>query len=305
MTDYIITFSDGWIDSYGFERSLARLAVPLFTGQDNVTFHFCTSCKIMMDAAARLLSLANQIASKGITIHMIFEGEKSDVMNYLNRANFFNLLSKDVVVSPPLTSLRNVQSFHGTNNGLVELDAVGPAESDTNPELISRLQKAVGGQFKDFQNRSTLENAVYTIFSELINNIHVHSQTKLPGCAALQVYPNGKKVQIVVSDSGVGLLKTLKPKLSKQDLESIADSELIRLLFRNELEWNNEGNGQGLQNCVGKALKYSGQVDIRLATCSVTLRSTQGRYEIDSNAVYQLNLFHMEGTHICFTFEIA
>lgn len=305
MADYTITFPDSWIDANGFERTLAQLSINSFTVQDKVTFRFCSSCKIMMDAAARLLSLANQLISTGITTQMIFDGERSDVLNYLNRANFFKLLSEDVIVSPPSTSLRNIQSFHGTNDGLVELDTVGPAESDTKPELISRLQKAVGAQFKDYQGVHTLEDAVFTIFSELVNNVHVHSQTELAGCAALQTYRLGKKVQIVVSDSGIGLLETLKPKIYEQDLNNVSDSELIRLLFRNQLEWENEGKGQGLQNCIKKALKYPGKVDIRLATCGVTLQSKQGRYEMDLNTSYQLNLFHIKGTHICFTFDIA
>jgi hypothetical protein len=122
-------------------------------------------------------------------------------------------------------------------------------------------------------------HAAFTIFGELINNVRDHSQTPLDGFAALQAYPGGNKVLVVVSDSGIGLLNTLKPKLRTQFARDLSEVELIRRLFHDELEWDHRRNGQGLPACASQALKHKGNVDIRLETCSIHLKPSQGVYE--------------------------
>jgi len=47
------------------------------------------------------------------------------------------------------------------------------------------------------------QNAAWTIFTELIDNVFSHSQTPLDGYAALQVYARGNIVKVAVSDSGL------------------------------------------------------------------------------------------------------
>ncbi len=51
------------------------------------------------------------------------------------------------------------------------------------------------------------------MFSELVGNVYEHSRTQLDGYAVLQVYKNGNSARIAVSDSGDGLLNTLRPSL--------------------------------------------------------------------------------------------
>ena len=88
-----------------------------------------------------------------------------------------------------------------------------------------------------------LEGAAWTIFAELIDNVFSHSQTQLDGYAVLQprtlfglpipvfyrqqflpsqlIHPNheyrgGKMLQVAVSDSGLGIMETLRPALNSE-----------------------------------------------------------------------------------------
>lgn len=55
---------------------------------------------------------------------------------------------------------------------------------------------------------------VWTIFERTDpEHFFDHSDTQLDGYAALQVYPGGNKVSVAVSDSGRGIINTLRPAL--------------------------------------------------------------------------------------------
>jgi hypothetical protein len=256
----------------------------------------------MVDAAVRLLSLTNQLTAEGVQVTFVFENQQHEAMNYLNRANFFSLLSEQVQIIPARPDPSRVSSYQGRNPHLVEFrplrTGVHEAYSSVRPvphQLADALDVAIGGK--------RWGHTPYTIFSELINNVYDHSQTELDGFAALQIYPLGEKAQVVVSDSGIGLLETLKPKLLSLHAKQLNDAELIRYLFNGGLAWKNAGNGQGLQECAHQALRYRSSISIRLSTCSVHLHPSPREYE-RAQEYYQQNLVPLKGTHICFSFPL-
>ncbi len=55
-----IIFPDQWINADKFEQTLRQASTNLFSSQGKITFRIPSSCKVMVDAAVRLLSLANQ-----------------------------------------------------------------------------------------------------------------------------------------------------------------------------------------------------------------------------------------------------
>ena len=306
MTEYIIRFPGQWITADQFEQALHQVSVPSFSRGSSITFRFLPACKVMVDAAVRLLSLANQLASEGMPVTMVFEDEPNGAMSYLNRANFFSLLSEKVRILPVRPDPSYTRLFYGNSRNLVEFEPVSPTYSERidDPPIPTRLADALTTVMEGYPDLAAFRGATYLIFGELINNIRDHSQTRLDGFAALQVYDKGKKVQVVVSDSGIGLLNTLRPKLLTQVARDVSEAELIRLLFHNELMWSKRGSGQGLFECAHRALKYEGSVNIRLETCSVQLRPAHGIYESIS-ALYRSNLVQMKGTHICFSFPLS
>ena len=298
MTELTITFPDQWINADKFEQALLWQTVPTsFEPNTAITFCIPTSGKIMVETAIRLLSLINQLAVEGVSVTLTFEGKQNEAMSWLNRANFFSVLSEQVRVLPLRPDSTAFQRYQGQSKNLVEFKSIGLSYNEQyRQSLPSQLANTLEVLMETHPDRKSFSNAAYTIFAELINNVYDHSQTILDGFAALQVYPQGKKVQVVVSDSGIGLLETLRPKVSMH----LPDVDLLRLLFRGGLTWS-ETRGIGLHACAKKALKYHGRVDIRLATCSISLQPSSGSYE---KVHLQANLALIKGTHICFSFPL-
>jgi hypothetical protein len=119
-TEHIVTLPDHWITADKFEYTLRRTSLPSFFDSTGITFRFPPSCRVMVEAAVRLLSLANQLIVEGVPVTIVFEGQQNEAMSYLNRANFFALLSEDVRVLPSRPDLTSVKRFQGQNKNLIE-----------------------------------------------------------------------------------------------------------------------------------------------------------------------------------------
>jgi hypothetical protein len=301
--EHIITFPGQWTTADKFEQALRQTALSSFSNTARIVFRFTPSCRVIVDAAVRLLSLANQLIAGGIPVTMVFEGEQNETMSYLNRANFFTLLSKHVRVLPVSPDPAYAKWSQGQSRNLVEFASIGSHYSDQVASIPPQLANALDAALAARPDHTSLSRAAFTIFAELITNVHDHSQTVLDGFAALQVYPQGGRVQVVVSDSGIGLLETLRPKLLTPTAKRLADAELTRLLFCDDLIWNKKDKGMGLPQCAHVALKYKGSVGIRLETCSIYLKPSFHGYETN-NVQYQQDLVSLKGTHICFSFPL-
>jgi hypothetical protein len=303
MQEHIITFPEQWITADKFEQVLRQTSLSSLSNPAEIAFRFPSSCRMMVDSAVRLLSLANQLIAGGIPVTMVFENDQNGTMSYLNRANFFTLLSEHVRVLPMRPDPTYAKRHQGQSKNLVEFASIGSHYSDHVEAIPRRLANALEAALEARSDHTSLSRAAFTIFAELITNVHDHSQTVLDGFAALQVYPQGGRVQVVVSDSGIGLLETLRPKLLTPTAKRLADAELIRSLFCDDLTWNKKEKGMGLPQCAHVALKYKGSVGIRLETCGIYLEPSLRGYETN-NVHYQQNLILLKGTHICFSFPL-
>ena len=65
-----------------------------------VALVFPAGCKLMIVAIVRLLSLANQLASDGKRVRLVFLEGASGTMGYVDRMGFFDRLSDAVEVAP-------------------------------------------------------------------------------------------------------------------------------------------------------------------------------------------------------------
>jgi hypothetical protein len=300
----LVTLPDRWINASLFEQALQSAWNSLCSPpskKTTITFSFLPSCKLMVDAAVRLLSLANQLAATGISVTFAFEGEQHEAMSYLNRAYFFPLLSERVHVLPRRPDPKLTERFQGQNPRLVEFKALHPRYDKAVDEVPVQLADALDSAIAGRSNVQQFDQTPFTLFCELINNVYDHSHSDLDGFAALQVYQQG--VLVVVSDSGIGLLETLRPKLLSQEAQHLEDPELIHRFFRGELDWNDHKNGQGLQECARRSLKHWGSIDIRLATSRVFFPPSPAGYE-RTNTHYHQGLVPLKGTHICFSFPL-
>ncbi len=297
-----IQFPGKWIDASKLEDTL-NAANP-HTSQDNdIVLTFPTGCNIMVDAAVRLLSFVNQLDGCTKRVKLVFEAGYDGTMGYLDRLGFFSHLSPRVVTNPERPEISAAEIFSGENNGLVEIGAISRHTRDDT--LPRRLTNALMLACAHRDDANELKGAILTILKELIDNIFSHSETELPGFAALQFYPGGKNIKIAVSDSGKGLLSTLRPSLAVESptLANLSDTDLLVEVFRQGLSRHGKDRGCGLKGCADKAIKFNAELDVRLFNSRVWLKPGRAGF-IPNRAYCYNNLPWIWGTHICFTFSL-
>jgi hypothetical protein len=303
MTGNSITFSEGWITADTFEHGIQPLfKTPLPNGA-RIAFFFPQSCKVMVDAAVRLLSLANQLVARGQDVVFIFNGEQNEAISYLNRANFFACLSPQIQVLPERPDSSYAERYQGNNKSLVEFKSISPDNYKASLTIPTQLKEALKTATSGRADCTQLCHTAFTLFGELIDNVYSHSQTELNGFAALQVYSRGNRVQVVVSDSGIGLLETLRPKLLYCSDKQLSDAELIHSLFHGDVSWDTQGRGAGLKRCAQLAMRHGSTVNVRLATCHMCLSPSSKGYDM-INMGYSQALPLLQGTHISFSFPL-
>jgi anti-sigma regulatory factor (Ser/Thr protein kinase) len=298
-----IQFPPCWVDGLLFEQTVAQFANPHCTDKSAVRLHFPTRCKIMIDAGVRLLSLANQLRHTGKTIVLDFEEGESGTLGYLDRMGFFDLLHSDIFVRPHRPFVSGADLYRGSNQNLVEFACISPNQRDR--ELPNRLTEALSEAVKYRSDRHALEHAAYTVLAELIDNIYEHSATELDGYAVLQVYQQGGRVKVAVSDSGKGLIGTLRPSLNMdyRDRANLSDTELVVEAFRSGLSRHGDVRGCGLKTSADQAIRFRADLDVRLPGCFVRLVPSVDGYKPHKALIYD-NLPIIWGTHISFDFYL-
>jgi hypothetical protein len=121
MQQCIVSFPAQWVNASRFETALRSSCGPHDAGTFEVTFEFPTNCKVMVDAAIRLLSLANQLAFATRRVRLHFEEGEAGTMGYLNRMGFFDHLRADVEVLPARPAYSGAEIHRGGNQALVEI----------------------------------------------------------------------------------------------------------------------------------------------------------------------------------------
>lgn len=257
----------------------------------------------MTDTIVRLLSLLNQLDHCSRRVTLDFESPDSSTIGYLNRIGFFDHLSSQVVVLPQRPAQSAAAIYKGNNPGVVEIARINPKARDQS--LLSRLTGAIKRACKKRSDSSDLESAAWTIFAELIDNVFSHSQTLLDGFAALQVYPKGNCLKVAVSDSGLGILETLRPALKAEQprLANLSDIDLLVEVFRNGISRHGADRGCGLKGSAVKAIRFKAELDVRLPNARVLLVPSKNGYAPNTAYCYR-DLPLIWGTHICFTFQL-
>ena len=257
----------------------------------------------MIDAGLRLLSLFNQLDSSTHRVRLHFDDGQAGVMGYLNRMGFFDHLSPRIEVRPERPDFSGADVYAGMNTRLVEIARINrDVRDDHLPScLTDTLMRACGKR----PDASDLEGAAWTIFAELIDNIFSHSETRLDGYAALQVYPRGQRLSVAVSDSGLGIMETLRPALKQESpvLSRLSDLELLVEIFRQGVSRHGTDRGCGLKGSAAKAMKYKADLDVRLPDIRVLLKPGGHGYRADTAYCFGA-LSLIWGTHICFTFRL-
>ena len=289
------------MNASALEATLGANCEPHKSSNIEIEFRFPAGSKVMIDAGLRLLSLFNQLDFSTHRVRLHFDEGRAGVMGYLNRMGFFDHLSPRIEVLPERPDFSGADVFSGKNTGLVEIARINRDVRDN--DLPSRLTNALMRACGKRPDASDLEGAAWTIFAELIDNIFSHSQTPLDGYAALQVYPRGHRLSVAVSDSGLGIMRTLRPALKQESpvLSRLSDLELLVEIFRQGVSRYGADRGCGLKGSAAKAMKYRADLDVRLPYIRVLLKPGVQGYRADTAYCYE-QLPLIWGTHICFTF---
>lgn len=292
-----------WIDASAVEMAVQHGGHPHGPETYDVEFRFPVGSQLMIDAAIRMLSLANQLAATSRRVRFVFDEGEPGTMGYLNRVEFFDHLTHEVEVLPARPMLSTAAVHRGGNAGLVEIARINKDHRDHG--LLGRLADAVKRGCASRADIQELTDAAWTIFAELIDNVFSHSQTPLDGYAALQVYPRGDRLMVAVSDSGVGIMDTLRPALqnTNPNLANLSDLDLLVEIFRQGISRHGSDRGDGLRGSAAKAIKFQADLDVRLPFQRVRLTPARGGYA--PNTAYCFDrLPLLWGTHIAFTFRL-
>jgi Histidine kinase-, DNA gyrase B-, and HSP90-like ATPase. len=297
--------SGTWVGSVSFEEALAISGSPLDLNCSMVEFVVPTGCKIMIDAAARILALCNQLVLLKKSVSIDFSACKA-TLTYFNRLGFFDHLDGQVDVLPNRPKWSAAKAHHGNNDGVVELASIDHRSPDeTIPKRLKNSLVSCAGE--------RYSQSAFTVISELFGNVRDHAQSQIAGFAALQHYPKGGKIQTVISDSGVGIVGSLQPVLAgKYPAISIfekldfskpeAGPELVLQVFRQGQisSSSDDGRGLGLKRSGEVAANYNATISIRQRNFELTMVYAQGKVTSD----YRVGIPTLHGTHICFEFLI-
>lgn len=293
-----------WVDCASFEQSLKEAGCLFGNPCQSFEFDIPANCKILLEAAARLLALCNQLAHINKRIKLDFSNCTS-TLTYLDRMGFFEHLDDCVTVLPNRPSTSTAEIYRGNSDAVVEFGIIAPADPDEN------IPKQLKNSFVSYAGEK-YTTAAFTVISELFSNVIDHSETPIPGLAALQMYKNGRwpHLQTVVSDSGKGIIGTLFPVLKENYPElykkyDFTDPAAKVLLLKEVIEsggitqTGQDGRGLGLKSSRDCAVKYDANISVRQEDFELKLSY---RKKKGTTYAYTLDMPKILGTHVCFDF---
>jgi len=300
--DIEVSLPSGWVSANAFEHHLRAAVSGCAVASLLLTFD--EGCKLMFDAIARVLAVANQTIAAGQSVSLDFTAS-APTRHYLNRAGFFDHLDSDVAVLPKRPKRSAAQTYQGQSEALVELASVS-LDSDNSALVEDLCEKFVAQSSKDYLN------AIVTMFGELVDNVREHSEART-GFAGFQKYGGRRPhIQTVVSDDGAGIATTLRTTLAEHHSRLFSmfgaqsvdtDLSLVLTAIRDgEVSRRGKGKGLGLKSSHQQSRKFDATFSVRQEEFSLVFA-----YEGDDLVLKQreLDLFPLRGTHICFDFFLA
>lgn len=303
-----ITFPNQWVESSKFERTLDN-SEYLDVSSKDLVFEFQSETKLMMDATARFVSLVNQILESGrkVTIDL---SNCPESRSYLSRAGFYDVLHDEVNLKPKPTKIHRSQTHRGKARSLVEFRKLTPAiRVDEVPNLL--YQNLIDHLGISGSHYDPVRSFLFEIYNNVYDHVFDLKHSKLHAFAACQTYRRGDgtvRTQIVISDCGKGICKTLRPALKKNPAISkyskLTDVDLVvRAFSRGELTRHDPvkdpNHGIGL---------YMGALKAKDMGASILIRQEDFAIELKwENDVLKLirrkeDLKPLPGTNICFDF---
>lgn len=291
----------GWLKASDFERALCGDS-PLRCDHSAIVFVLKDDCKPLLEFLGRLLATCNQLVEAGKQVTLDFEGSRQ-TLKYLDRVDFFGVLAPAITVLPQRPNGHLAKTFQGNNAGVIEFRFIDPKAPDQDiPSLLQDSFVRCAGD--------SYSQAAFTVLAELFGNVLEHSGTDSTGFACLQFYPRGNCIQAFISDNGRGIVGTLEPAVLSR-YPSIAKKmraakhpgiALLEEVFSQGQisQVDEDGRGLGLKRSGDVAGKFKATIAVRQS--DFELRVHHGPHGISFRS--RTDLAHLEGTHICFEFDL-
>ena len=292
-----------WIDCASFESALASAGSPLDSEETSIVF--VVPGNLLLEAIARLMALSNQLDYLGKQVTLDFTRCHS-ALTYLDRAGFFDQLRANVIVLPERPKTSAAEVYKGNSENLVEFGAIDPVSPD---ETLPKQLK------ESFVSKSDpkYSHAAFTVISELFGNVRDHSGSPILGFVALQFY-KGKAphIQTVISDSGKGIVGTLRPILTNKYPDIAKEigkspfpferSLLERVFTKGQISRStDEGRGLGLKRSTDEASQFDATIMVRQEHCEAKFVYKKGKL---ADLQFIDDMPRLLGTHICFDFPL-
>lgn len=298
----MVTLPNKWVDARAFEGALCAGGQAYGPHIKSVVVEFPEDCKLMIDVAIRLLSLCNHLKACSKDVRLFFS-PNGDLRGYLNRMGFFDHLSRDVDVLPFRPFFSGANIHRGSNRALVEIERIDcrmPVDQSLAPRLAETVERACAKR----SDAKDVGFASFNIFSELIKNVFEHSHASADAYAALQTYTGGNRLTVTVSDSGIGMMGSLRPTLVGTDMHALSNVDLLVEMFRRGVSSKHEGKrGLGLMSSAKHAIQFRADLDVRLHHQRVLLKPSNDIYS-PHMAYSQTDLPLLQGTHVSFSFKL-
>jgi hypothetical protein len=237
-----------------------------------------------------LLMGRNYLRSKGSKLTLI--NIPIHIHQYLARMDFFEnatfnmpeVLDNNMMFKRNSSSSRLLEITHIPNKERQSVNVIST--------VIALFRKRAPLILKYWMSGPVVDYFV-TVISELCQNIFEHSLDS--GYMAMQTYRSGNEniVRLVISDSGIGILKSFS---NRDDIKYTEGSELIEMALTTPISSKREF-GYGLCQVNKIIEKLEGVVFIRSGESSLT--ALYDRKDKSSKHIFHRNgLIHFDGTQI-------
>lgn len=304
MAEIEAAFPAKWVGPPTFEEVISECN-PLGAAVSDVCLHFPDGCKLLINTVLKVLSLANQLATKRRSVRIRFDSSgPSTLMGYLDRMGFFGALDPNILVEPSPPTISAHGLHFGGNDGLIEIRRLDPNNRAQVNHLPGKLANEVMGVMRRRKSAKHLDKEIFTVFAELIGNFYDHSKSSIPGFLVAQTYDRSNSLIIAISDSGLGITATLR-RDRPADFKNMSDAELLVQVFNEGVSryGSKSGRGCGLYQCGKISIRHSADLWIRTPTDQVHLKPA--RTQLAPNMAYcQTQLGQLEGNHLAFEFTL-
>lgn len=303
--------SASWLSADIVEQKL-RQYPDLINQKCRIEFDFSDKF-LLLDCILKILSLVNQLANTGAKVVIKF-APKSKGFSYLQRCGFFDNVDETVTILPYRPKESLAKKYNSNSDNLFEIFKITHEYDDS---LLDRIAELVGAKLSE-EDVQKLLNKLLTLIGELVDNIREHGLSAISGYIALQIYNSGK-IMIAISDSGSGLIHTLRTEALNHYQDNDALNDFVVQSMENDIgllgyvfnhgnisRTGETGRGLGLSKSNNTLKKLSHD---QVAGIILTIRQQDNElsFPFNTNGIEiegcrpQTDLMYIAGTHYVLT----